>query len=333
MWHLNNECNLQCRHCYIKNQSRIPVDRLDFQLKAIDRIIELCEYYSLIRVGLLGGEPLLDPNIFTIIKHLNDVGVRRVDIGTNATLIDFKCAKQIASLNVKMVQISLEGHNSEVNDQVRGTGSFKKSIHGLRLLRNCGIDVGIMTTVSKFNLQYIENIVNMAEREGAKLIAFNRMLPIGKGKGGMLIPLESHEMKEMMRLIHSLNDSRSIEVTSDDPLLYVPVDGRILSSSELGGCGAGIGNLAICHNGDVFPCRRLPIVVGNISDSSLLDIINSEKMDCFYDRKSFLKGYCAECDFRQICGGCRAAAYAYTGDHHGHDPQCWRISTVYKGGD
>lgn len=165
----------------------------------------------------------------------------------------------------------------------------------------------------------------MSEREGAKLVAFNRMLPIGNGKSGLLTPLDGNEMKQMMNLIHSLNDSRDIEVTSDDPLLYVPIDGRQFSFNEVGGCGAGIGNLAICHDGEVFPCRRLPIFVGNTVNDSLIDIINSEKMDCFYDRESFLEGACVECESRQICGGCRAAAYAYTDNHLSQDPQCWKL--------
>jgi len=334
MWHLNNECNLQCRHCYIQNQSHVPVDRLQFQLQIIDRIIELQTHYNLIRVGILGGEPLLDPNIFTLIKQLKKLGVERVDIGTNATLIDDDCADRMNQLGVKMVQVSLEGHTAAINDYVRGTGSFERSIRGLRNLRKCNIDVGIMTTVSRFNLQYIENIAMMAESEGAKLVAFNRMLPMGKGKSGELVPLDGLEMRQMMSCIHSLNASISIEVTSDDPLLYVPMnEQQYVPSSAFGGCGAGIGNLAICHDGAVFPCRRLPIAVGNATCDSLIDIINSEKMNCFYNRPSFLKGLCGECEFQQICGGCRASAYAWSGDHLGCDPQCWRTLTAQKGGE
>ncbi|MBU4142741.1 SPASM domain-containing protein, partial [Patescibacteria group bacterium] len=248
----------------------------------------------------------------------------RVDLGSNGTLIDESLAEELKAAGVKMVQISLEGPSPEINDFIRGRGSFQKAIMGLRWLKDCGVDTGIMVTVSKFNFAFIGEMIELAFREGVKLVTFNRLLPLGRAKKKALRCLDPSEIKQMISLVHFFDKKyQGLDVSSDDPLLYVPLEGRRFTVNAFGGCGAGVGSLAICHDGTVFPCRRLPIKVGDIKNSSLANIINSSRLDCFFDRETHLKGKCAPCDYRQICGGCRAAAYAFTGDHLGSDPQCW----------
>ena len=331
MWHINNECNFTCRHCYNNEQKKHPVDRLDFQQSVIKRIADLQSHYRIIRVGLLGGEPFIDPNIIRVIELLHSQGIKRIDISTNGSLITPDLARRLKEVNVGMVQVSLEGPTAVINDVVRGNGSFDKALKGLRLLREAGIDTGIMTTVSQFNLPYIEKMVELATKEGNKIIAFNRMLPIGRGETEGLHCLTSNDLYLMMALIHQLSREYhgKLDISSDDPLLYIPTDQDSFTENNYGGCGAGIGSIAINHDGSVFPCRRLPINIGNLANDSLIGIINSSRLDCFYNRK-FLRGECGVCDYRQICGGCRAAAYAFTGDYLNEDPQCWKISK--KGG-
>lgn len=332
MWHLNNECNFKCRHCYIQEQKTTPVDRWPFQQKVIKSILELAEQYDIIRVGLLGGEPLLDPNIVKVISGLRQAGIGRVDISTNGSLVTEKLAKEMCDAGVKMVQVSLEGPTAELNDIVRGLNSFKSAVTGLKKLQKAGIETGIMTTVSKLNLNHIEAMVDFAHEHGARIVAFNRMLPIGQGGGRFLQSLSAQEVKAMISKVHELDKKyNSMDVSSDDPLLYVPMNNVSFTDNSFGGCGAGIGNLAICHDGTVFPCRRLPIEVGNISNSSLIDIINSDKLDCFYNRGQSLKGACGLCEHKFICGGCRAAAYAFSGDLSAEDPQCWKIAEIAGG--
>lgn len=324
MWHINDECNLHCRHCYSDNLQGGPANRWDFQQLVIKRIVELQDNYQLIRVGLLGGEPLFDPNALAIIKALYAGGIKRVDLGSNGTLIDETTARELKDSGIKMVQISLEGPSPEINDFIRGQGSFQKAVAGLRRLRDRGIDTGIMVTVSKFNLAFIGDMIELALREGVKLIAFNRFLPLGQAEEKKSWCLTPAQTKQMISLVHFFDKQYpELDVSSDDPLLYVPLEGRSFTQNAFGGCGAGVGNLAICHDGKVFPCRRLPIEAGNIKNVSLADIMDSSIMDCFFNRGTHLKGKCALCDHRQICGGCRAAAYAFTGDHLGPDPQCW----------
>ncbi|MDD5590066.1 MAG: radical SAM protein [Candidatus Portnoybacteria bacterium] len=321
MWHINNECNFKCRHCYVKNQGTLPQNRLEIQKAIVPKITALEPRYRIIRVGLLGGEPLLDPNIFEIIALLRDNGIKRIDIGTNGSLVTEPMATRLKESGIAMVQVSLEGPNATINDAIRGRGSFYAAVAGLKHLGDAGITTGIMTTVSKFNIGFMEEISDLAISLKAKILSFNRLLPLGRGQKSLCLSAE--ETRKMILFVHKLNNKGTIEVSSDDPLLYVPTAENSAPKSDFGGCGAGIGNLAIDHSGKVFPCRRLPIKVGNAYSDSLLDIIDSPQMDCFYNRKQHLKGKCGSCQFIQICGGCRAAAYAFSGDYLQEDPQCW----------
>lgn len=324
MWHINNECNLDCAHCYARGQCKKPVDRWPIQQLAINRIVELSTEYQIIRVGLLGGEPLLDPNILRLITTLRQRDIARVDISTNGTMVSEGLAKQLVEAGATMVQVSLEGPTPEINDPIRGKGSFNRAVAGLRRLGVAGLQTGIMVTISKGNLECIRQMAAMAHKEGVKIIAFNRMLPIGHGGDGQLRCLDPTELHQMIRLVHKLNDYYpDMDVSSDDPLLHIPLDGTIPPAGRCGGCGAGIGNLTISYDGTVFPCRRLPIKVGDISETSLIEIINSAQLDCLYDRAVHLKGKCRTCLYRESCGGCRAAAKAFTGDFLSEDPQCW----------
>lgn len=323
MWHINDECSLVCRHCYRTGKKRRPIDRWDFQQLVVGRIAEFQEHYDIIRVGLLGGEPLLDPSLIKIILALRKKGISRIDISTNGILADQQMVENLREAGVKMIQVSLEGPMPEVNDYIRGEGSFKQAVKGLRTLVASGIETGIMMTVSRHNFPFIREMTEFAFNEGAKIISYNRLLPLGRGKTSSLQCLSSEEVREMIAMVHELDGRYSgMDVSSDDPLLYIPSGDQVFAPNAFGGCGAGVGNLAICHDGTVYPCRRLPIKVGDVKRDQLIDVINSSMLNCFYNRGESLKGKCKACQHIQVCGGCRAAAYAFTGDFHNSDPQC-----------
>lgn len=327
MWYINNECNLRCKHCYVEKFCATPIDRLEIQTLTIDRIAQLNTDYEIIRVGMLGGEPLLDPNIFRLISSLRGNGIDKIDVSTNGTRVTRDTATKLTDVGVNMVQVSLDGPNQQTNDAIRGSGSFKRALNGLRLLVKADIKTTIMMTISKSNLGSIIPMVEMAHYEGIALIVFNRLLPICHGKSNKLPILSSSELRQMFELVRELRERYTdMDITSEDPLFHVSTNETAISGEYFGGCSAGIGNLAISYDGTVYPCRKLPIIIGNVRESSLLEIIESSELNCFYDRAIYLKGKCRTCLFVQSCGGCRAAALAITGDHLNSDPQCWLTS-------
>lgn len=335
MWYITDKCNLQCKHCYSGIGSSIGNEELNFSEceEVINQIKELKENYHITRVGLLGGEPLIRKDILDIIRLLSQVDVD-VNLGTNGTLITNEIAVKLKDTGVSFVQVSLEGPNEEVNDKIRGKGNFRKANEGLKHLIGTGIKTGIMMTVSKHNINYIREMIEFSLQIGVKSIAFNRFIPIGRGKSMHNLTLSNYEFKQMLEtLIDEKIKNKNIMIHCEDPLFYLNYyAGTLNLNYAKGGCSAGISVIAVLPDGSIYPCRKLPIVLGNIRENKISSILTKEDnfvLNTLRMREQ-LKGKCGICKKKFICGGCRAMAYALTGDYMGEDPHCVISTEVLK---
>lgn len=326
MWYITEKCNLRCKHCYSSDISSTRNDELSFAecREVITQIEELKKSYHLVRVGLLGGEPFIRKDIFNIIKLLSQYGIN-VNLATNGTLITDEIAMKLRDTGISFVQVSLEGPNEEVNDEIRGKESFKKAIVGLKHLIRARIKTGIMMTVTKHNINCIRKMIDLGLQIGTSSITFNRFIPIGRGKSLSNLTLSSYEFKKMIQvIIEEKNKNTNIEIHCEDPLFYSNYYPRYLNYAK-GGCSAGISVIAILPDGLIYPCRKLPITLGNIKKDNLNSIMterNNFIINSLSTREQ-LKGKCQMCERKFICGGCRAMAYALTGDYMNEDPHCW----------
>jgi len=336
MWYITEKCNLRCKHCYSGDEwiSSTRNEELGFAecKNVISQIEELKENYHIVRVGLLGGEPFMRKDIWNVIELLYQIGIS-VNIATNGTLITSETAEKLKDIGVSFVQVSLEGPNEEVNDKIRGKGSFRKAIKGLENLINVGIKTSIMMTVSKYNINYIDKMIDLGLQVGVSSVTFNRFIPIGRGKSSSNFTLSRQEFKQMIQTIirEKIRNKNNIEIWCEDPLFYSNYYSRDLNYAK-GGCSAGISVIAILPNGLIYPCRKLPIVLGNVKENRLNSILlkgNNSILNILRTREQ-LKGKCGRCDKKFICGGCRAMAYALTQDYMGEDPHCWISTEVVK---
>lgn len=321
MWHLTPLCNLRCLHCYEPTE-REPRAEPDLVPLVADQIQELSSSYDIIRVGLLGGEPLSSPEIFfEAVQSLKDRGIRRIDVGTNGTLVNQSMAERLKDTDITMAQISLEGATAKANDPIRGFGSFDRALEGLECLKRSGVKTGIMVTVSQANFDQLEPMLRLAVEYNVGMLAFNRFLPLGGSKqhlaGSVLTP---DQLKAIMDFVHKAQERYpEMTITSDDPLLHLD-DGN----PGCGGCGAGIANLAVLHDGTVYPCRRLSVPLGNVRETTLASIMDAEEGSILHQLRSreYFEG-CGDCEHTWVCGGCRGAALALSGNALGKDPMCW----------
>ncbi|MGO8714956.1 MAG: SPASM domain-containing protein [Smithella sp.] len=218
------------------------------------------------------------------------------------------------------MQISLEGPDANFNDQVRGEGNFIRVVAAIQMLRENHIDVSIMNTLNRGNVSAIQDIVNLAADLGAGCISFERLIPAGNGKSMVGQMLISSELRDAFQIISKL----ALQEKRLRVLTYRPLFALFGSDASLGAmCSIGTNALTIMHDGTVFPCRRLPLPLGNILDEGLFKIWYDSKIlweirDC-----RNLKGKCNGCDIISSCRGCRAMAYSVTGDYLAEDPQCW----------
>ena len=187
-WETTAACNLSCRYCRACATPAPEPDELSTEeaLAFLDSIAPLQPMLI-----LSGGEPLLRPDIFQIIRHAVSLGLR-VSLASNGTLITPEVADEIAASGVTRVSISLDGASAEKHDLSRGPGSFRAALNGMENLRG-KVDFQINFTITKKNESEVSNIFDLAEKVGAKALHFFFLVPTGRGQEEDLITPERQE--------------------------------------------------------------------------------------------------------------------------------------------
>jgi radical SAM protein with 4Fe4S-binding SPASM domain len=277
--------------------------------------------------NITGGEPLLRGDLFDILSEIkrNNFGIFLL---TNGTLIDQTRTRMLADLGVTGVQVSIEGAE-EVHDAIRGEGSFAASAAGIEHLVDVGIPVTLNVTLSNLNAGQIKKVIAFGSHIGADKVGFSRLVPYGRGRSLLSQTLEPEQVKDLYESLWSLELS-SLKLVTGDPLasqMKLKANGDE-GSTAVSGCAAGVSGLTILPNGNVTPCRRLPLSLGNVRRHSLRRIwATSPILEALRDRSRY-KGKCGTCRRWAHCRGCRAIAYAFsssrgTADFLADDPQCF----------
>jgi radical SAM protein with 4Fe4S-binding SPASM domain len=313
-WETTSACNLSCSYCRASASPMPEKDELSTD-EALGFIDEIAPLHPMLILS--GGEPLLRPDIFFLARRAADRGMR-VSLATNGTLLTPEIAEKLSSSSISRVSISLDGASSKMHDAARGKGSFEGALKGIESLQG-RIDFQINFTVTNRNEGDVMAVFDLAERLHAKALHFFFMVPTGRGKGEDLVTPERHE--ELLHLIDEERSKRRIEVQ----VTCAPQFARIARAGSgrrpSGGCLAGTSFVFVSRKGDVYPCGYLPIRAGSIREMKFIEIW--EKSPVFLNlRERNLKGSCGGCSFRRACGGCRARAFALTGDYLESDPLC-----------
>ncbi len=338
-WHITDRCNLRCTHCYQDNFSGSNELDLNGLKQIANEIIKtLAKWGKKGDIAITGGEPLVKTEMLPLVGYLNSADeVFSIDILTNGTLIEEDLVAQIRNFQkIRCVQISLDGASHDTNDSIRGKGNFEKALAGIRLLRNNGIRVNIMFTLQRQNMKDIPLIIDLANAEEVSTLTIERMVPTGTGKNlknQLLSPKEIREAFEYIseRAEQQINEKGSTLISQSRPLWVLCNRNQDSSNSDsstevnFGGiCSIGLDGLCIMPDATVLACRRLPIPIGNLMQDSIEKIWFTSDLLWQIRDKNNLKGKCFSCKLISQCSGCRAMAYACTGDYLASDPQCWK---------
>lgn len=341
-WELTKRCNLRCRHCRAEAEDELFEGELD--TGSIKKNTDDIASFAHPILVLTGGEPLYREDIFDIAAHAKSRDFR-LALATNGTLIDKALSAEIARY-FDRTSISIDGKNAESHDGFRGMpGSFENALNGARLLREAGAEFQFNTTVTKRNVDELENIVKLSEEMEAKALHIFMLVPVGCG-----IEIAESEMLSKERYeetLHWLYDrmkrtKMEFKATCAPPYYRVirqkaKEEGREITFETDGmaamtrGCLAGSGVCFISHRGDVQPCGYLPLIAGNVNETNFRDIW--KKAPLFLELRDLkkLKGKCGVCEFKAFCAGCRARAYYETGDYMEEEPYCVYIPKRMKG--
>jgi radical SAM protein with 4Fe4S-binding SPASM domain len=335
LWETTTACNLECVHCRRLEVGK-EISKEDLSSEEVFHFIEGLAYdFDPPPILVLsGGEPLVRPDIFDIVRFAEIKGVP-LALATNGTLIDSTTAKRIASSGIKRVSVSLDGSCPDTHDRFRKMpGSFNKAIRGITLLRSFNVPFQINTTLTRNNLGELEAIYRLCLELGADGLYLFLLVPVGCG---MEIKdefqLSSEEYEESLLKIHRFSRQGKIHIRP----ICAPHYFRILAQNKSSfpkrkdtssfdqitkGCLAGTGICFISHKGEVFPCGYLPVICGNVREQNLKDIWKDSPIFGTLREPELLEGKCGLCRFKWICSGCRARAFEESDDYLAEEPNC-----------
>ncbi len=332
-WETTRNCNLNCAHCRASATMEHYSGELDTpaSFRLLDQIAEIGQPI----VILTGGEPLLRPDIFEIARYGTDKGLRMV-MAPNGTMITDGNAKKMAESGIQRISISLDGATKERHDSFRGVdGAYEGAMRGIAAAKKAGIEFQINTTISKLNYDQIPKILALAEDLGAVALHIFLLVPTGRGKYIIDQEISADEYESTLNWFYDQKDKTRLQLKATCAPHYYRIlrqrakaDGKSVTFDSHGldavtrGCLGGTGFCFISHVGVVQPCGFLDLNCGDVTEQSFADIWkNSEIFNNLRNYKN-LTGKCGACEYKAVCGGCRARAYEATGDYLAEEPLC-----------
>jgi heme b synthase len=335
-WETTRNCNLSCIHCRASATLGPHEGELDTKegFRLLDQIAEVGKPI----VILTGGEPLLRPDIFDLAQYGTRLGLRMV-MAPNGTLITEDIARRLAAVGIQRLSISLDGASATSHDEFRKVpGAFDGALRGIAHIKAAGLPFQINTTVTQLNLDQIPKIQQLAVELGAVAHHIFLLVPTGRGKYIVDQAISAEEYERTLNWFYDQRGKTPLELKATCAPHYYRIlrqrsakEGKSVSFQSHGldavtrGCLGGIGFCFVSHVGDVQPCGFLGTICGNVRQASFDQIWKHS--DVFtalrdYDR---LEGKCGQCEFKRVCGGCRARAFEATGDYLAEEPLCSHI--------
>jgi radical SAM protein with 4Fe4S-binding SPASM domain len=324
-WNLTRRCNLECAHCYI---AAGPHESAAAELGTADclRIVdELLAANPAPMLILSGGEPLLRDDLAEIAAYASGKGATVV-VGTNGTLLTDARIAALQAAGVRGVAVSIDSLRPTYHDNFRhGKGSLDDTIAALGRLRARRLDFIVQTTATKGNRAELERLVAWSSEQGA--VAFNCYFLVATGRGAGLSDLSPLEYEAVLAdLARWQRDYRGRMMVRAKcaPHFMRHVHALDPESPVLNyetRCPCGTQYCRITPDGKLTPCPYLPEVAGDLRTQSFAEIWRSAPLFRAL-REGTLGGKCGRCEYRKLCGGCRARAFALEGDVLAADPSC-----------
>ena len=341
-WEITRSCNLSCAHCRAAAEcggyeGELTLDEMK---SVVDDIATITNPILI----LTGGEPLLRDDIWELIDYAREKGAMPV-IGTNATLITDEIAALMAEHGIRRISVSLDFPDAASHDRFRGQeGSFAASLEGIERAQAHGVGVQVNTTVTKLNADKVAAMHELAEQVGAEAFHPFLLVPTGRGEDLRDVELSPQEYEEVLTWCYETQKSSPLHFKPTDAPQYYRIahqkareEGSKVTAEQYGteamtrGCLGGITFCFISHIGDIQPCGYFDMQLGNVREKPFSEIWTASPVFADLRDYSKLKGKCGACEYKAVCGGCRARALSATGDYLAEEPYCAYIPRKLRG--
>ncbi|MCL1979446.1 MAG: radical SAM protein [Proteobacteria bacterium] len=335
-WEITRRCNLNCVHCRSSSQLELE-GHPDFSLATAKRILDDIHSYANPVMVLSGGEPLLRPDVFDIAAYGTGLGLRMC-LATNGSLVTESVCRAIKESGIKMVSLSLDGATAEVHDNFRNQpGAFAGVMQAIRLFNEHRIEFLVNSSFTRRNQAEIQKIHQLVKGLRATAWYLFMIVPTGRGEEIMTELIPATEYEDILNWHYDMEKEEHDLLVRPTcaPQYYRIVLQRSKAEGErfqrrslkfsTGGAKGCLAGQVICLidvDGNILPCSYFPLSAGNLRTRSFKEIWEGSRL--LLDMRDFAgyKDHCGRCEYIQVCGGCRARAYAMTGDYLAGEPFC-----------
>jgi radical SAM protein len=356
IWEVTQSCDLACKHCRAAAQPIAHPDQLSTAegKKLIDDIATM---HVPIFV-FTGGDPLKREDVYELITYAAEKGVKVALTPSATPLLTREAIFKLKEAGLVRLGISLDGSTPEIHDTFRGLpGAWARTIQAIEWANEAGIPIQVHSTISRHNAHDLDNLCALFEKMSIVMWNVFFLVPVGRGQLGDL--LSGEDFEKVFGKIYELSHRVSFQIKTTEAMHYrryllqhnleerkmAPMGGGHPGAGHPGAAAYdagdptsspqartaswatrrvndGKGFMFISHTGNVYPSGFLPIHAGNIRETPVAEIYQNAPIFKSLRDTSQLEGKCGACEYKEICGGSRARAYAVTGDPLAQEPCC-----------
>jgi radical SAM protein len=354
IWETTQACDLACLHC---RACAVPQrDPRELSTDEAKRLIDDIRRFGRPLLVLTGGDPLKRPDAVEIVRYGVDAGLRVALTPSGTPLMTPRVLGELHDAGMSRLAVSLDGATAAQHDAFRGVaGSFDWTIRMLETARSLGLSTQINTTISRHNVHDLESLIALMTGLGIALWSVFFIVPVGRARPGDLATAD--EFESVFHRLYDLSKTAPFDIKSTAAPHYrrvvmqrqvaerragaregapLPLTAGIGFSLGDGvgraakGVNDGDGFLFVSHRGDIYPSGFLPKSAGNVRTDDVVEVYRTHDLFRSLRDRSQLKGKCGVCEFRTVCGGSRARAYAMTGDPLEADPLCAYVPPAWQ---
>jgi radical SAM protein with 4Fe4S-binding SPASM domain len=271
-------------------------------------------------INITGGEPFLFPHLLPLLQSIQETNLFSFGILSNGFLLPDQSLKILKSLNPSFIQLSLDG-DKLVNDQLRGPAAFDETLKAAMAYKKLKIPLLFSFTANAMNYGFFKDVVAIAKRYKIAKVWTDRYLPLNKNDELLMSSSQTftfmHNLSQLYGKQHRFVKAAT-KISCDRALQFLTAGGEPYR------CQAGVSLLALMPNGDLYPCRRMPVILGNINSTPLQEIYQTSPLLAQLQTDHLSDQSCRNCFFSKSCnGGLKCLSYALYGDFTRKDPHCW----------
>jgi len=329
-WETTRRCGLNCKHCRAEAVDSEYSGELTTE-EAYKMVDSLANFAKPVLI-LTGGEPMIREDIYEIASYASGKDLRVV-MAPCGTLVNRETVTKMRSSGIQAISISIDGSDSETHDSFRGvSGAFTTAVRALEFAKKGNLSFQINTTVSRLNVDQLDDIYKLAIKLGASVLDFFFLVPTGRGAALRDLEIDGSTYEKTLNWIYDLSQNSPIGIKTTCAPHYARIQEERAGNNyknipqrfRARSCMGGKGFIFISHRGIVQPCGFLNLECGDLRkmEFDLQRIYQDSRIFNELRNLQLYKGSCGYCKFLTSCGGCRARAYEISGDYLDEEPNC-----------